>query len=225
MKPIRLCALCLIVVAMTITCRAQTPVTFFNDTPTIEAPAFISSHEIVAEPSPIPPARYAVGQTVSIRGNQYIVQSRFYDGTEWKYKLGKLITADQLVSTSSSSFQLKQTPYDNRRWTYPGSIDDHLQGGIHQVPAEVVASLTPQQRITLHNQLHGSRQERFSDYYGSAAPVRVSTPVAYSQPIRYIESIRYSSPSVSSCPGGVCPTPTRTTTYRSNCPGGVCPTR
>lgn len=180
-------------------------VSFFNDTPTIETPTFIGS-PVVATPSvTIPEPKFNVGHTWQSNGQRYIVQSRFYDGTEWKYKVAPVITATQLASTSNG-FQLKATVYDNRNWTYPGSITNHLQGSIHQVPSNVVASLSPAEQVRLHNQLHGSRQERFSQFYGDQCPggvcpqtVSVSTPQYYPSTTRPI--------------------------YRSSCPGGVCPTR
>lgn len=198
-----------------IACPSYAQVSFFNDAPT---PTFIADNDVVASTpiSVIPEPRFDVGHVWNNNGKRYIVKDRFYDGTEWQYRVAEVITADNLVSTSR--FQLKQTPYDNRQWTYPGNITSHLQGHNHQVPNNVLASLSPSEQVTLHNQLHSSRQERFSQFYGDQ------------------------------CPGGVCPTSPAQVTYsaqatfqpsarviyrssqpiyrsRSNCPGGVCPTR
>lgn len=114
-------------------------------------------------------------------------------------------------------FVLKTTQWDNRRWTFPGTIHSHLPGPPHYVPQDVLSGLTYNQKVILHNQLHNSGILQFSVMYPEYQATTISSqdcpdgtcPTGVTQ---------------SDCPDGSCPTTTVPTTVgSSSCPGGVCP--
>lgn len=169
---------------------------------------------------------YTVGQVVERSDGSYIVTETWIENDRYMYRLKpvpQIQPAPQVQPVSivqSPSFQLKQTQWDNIRWTYPGTITNHLQDHNHQVPASVLASLSPSEQVTLHNQLHQSGTVRFSNLYGDSN--------------RYITS-------TTNCPNGQCPTSVTSTRLSSgysspptisypvrqyqNCPTGNCPLR
>jgi hypothetical protein len=80
----------------------------------------------------------------------------------------------------SPSDQLQTGYYDGTSgWTYPGDIAGHLLGGSHGVSQSELVGLSKDQMESLHDSLH--------DAGGQAVRLQSS----------------------SSCPGGVCPQPTR----------------
>lgn len=83
------------------------------------------------------------------------------------------------------------------RWTYPGNISTHLSS-THGVD---VSGMSVSDQLRLHDSMHEAERGSSTVRYSVANPVQYST----SQPVRsYVRS--------SSCPGGVCPMPSRTTT-------------
>ena len=120
--------------------------------------------------------------------------------------------------TPTPIFQLKTTQWDNRRWTFPGTITSHLDGVPHYVPRDVLSQLSYNEKVILHNQLHNSQLERFSllyPEYGTLVSSQEDCPDG-NCPI---------TTSSDDCPTGTCPTsaPTSSAVQSSNCPGGVCP--
>lgn len=75
------------------------------------------------------------------------------------------------------------------RWTYPGNISTHLSS-THGVD---VSGMSVSDQLRLHDSMHEAERGSSTVRYSVASPVR-----------SYVRS--------SSCPGGVCPMPSRTTT-------------